>query len=154
MVAGASQSPTQSQQATSLPWNPQDVTALAARFVDAIADIYTDASELKPSRQAKHVFDFADGLRLIVSAAKLRTQPQPRLAVSVGLHMGGELATSMQNHSPMSALFDVAMLANRKLQLIAGVYVPLSYVCYAGGMMHFKGPTLSTLIQMRNAMNN
>jgi hypothetical protein len=52
-----------------VPWRPEPVTALQARYAAAVEHLY-EGRELagsRPGNQRQHVFDWADGLRLIVS---------------------------------------------------------------------------------------
>jgi hypothetical protein len=58
-----------------LPFEPEPTIVLKARYPEAIKDIYDPRKiaakpELAPSKKRKHVFDFEDGLRLIVSVDK------------------------------------------------------------------------------------
>ena len=51
-------------------WRPEPLTALRARYPAALEHVY-DAADLvlglRPGNQPQHVFDWVDGLRLIVS---------------------------------------------------------------------------------------
>jgi hypothetical protein len=55
-----------------VPWTPEAVDALRARYPDAVIDVYdhnaiATGRQGLPGNQPKHVFDFPDGLRLIIS---------------------------------------------------------------------------------------
>jgi len=55
-----------------IPFSPEPVDSLKDRFCDSVIDLYnTDdikAGKIKaPSKKKEHVFDFEDGIRLIVS---------------------------------------------------------------------------------------
>lgn len=58
-----------------LPFEPEPTIVLKARYSEALKDVYDPKEiaanpELAPSKKRKHVFDFEDGLRLIVSVDK------------------------------------------------------------------------------------
>jgi hypothetical protein len=59
-----------------VPFEPQTLDELKARFHEAVSGV-VDTDEIRrglrppPSREPKHVFDFDDGLRLIVSVDRV-----------------------------------------------------------------------------------
>ena len=72
-----------------VPWRPEALSVLQSRYAAAIANIYDieaiDAGhQPRPSNQPQHVFDWADGLRLIVSRDRF---PDGRTAI----HVSGSL---------------------------------------------------------------
>ena len=56
------------------------------RFSASVKDLYDGTEELRPGEQRKHIFDFEDGLRLIVSKDQY---PDP--AGSVGIHVSASV---------------------------------------------------------------
>lgn len=71
-----------------IPFNPQPLAELKARFTQALVDSYSvekilaDAA-LRPGSKPQHVFDCEDGLRLIVSRDRLQGKEVIHFSASV-----------------------------------------------------------------------
>lgn len=67
-----------------LPFEPESIEELKARYTDAIQEVFNpievaEDPDLSPGKRRKHVFDFEDGLRLIVSVDQLDSSAFPRV---------------------------------------------------------------------------
>lgn len=79
-----------------VPLNPQPLPELRARYQAAVADVYDQAdprmfTENRPGLNPAHVFDFEDGLRLIVSRERTRRG-------TVGIHISASLLPGTPLH--------------------------------------------------------
>jgi hypothetical protein len=80
-----------------LEFEPEAINEAAARFAAAIdTEPYVAGEEPRPGTQRRHVFDFPDGLRLIVSRdqypAPLGKRPMVGIHMSASMHDGQPLA--------------------------------------------------------------
>lgn len=71
------------------------------RFAAAIKDTYDGSEELRPGQQRKHIFDFEDGLRLMVSRDHYQTQEGEDAPEIHGIHVSASLA-----EDPSLAIYD------------------------------------------------
>lgn len=74
--------------ALTVPFETETLDAAQERFSASIAELYDGTESPRPGEQRKHVFDFEDGLRLIVSRDQY-----PDLAASVGIHVSASVST-------------------------------------------------------------
>ena len=77
-----------------IPFEPEGMRLMKARFAEAVRKVYElDAVEAgleqRPGVERKHVFDFEDGMRLIVSRDRL--EGEVSLHVSVSFMPGREV---------------------------------------------------------------
>jgi hypothetical protein len=87
-----------------LPYEPEPVASMQARFTLAIDPIIAvervwAGLDPRPGEQRRHVFDFEDGLRLIVSRETYPTDSSIgiRLSGRTGIHLSGSAAGAMQS---------------------------------------------------------
>ncbi len=78
----------------SVPYNPAPLEELRRRYDAAVADVYDHADvgtfgANRPSEKPQHVFDFEDGLRLIIS--RERSSPLEGIHISASLQPGRPL---------------------------------------------------------------
>lgn len=71
-----------------LPINPQPLATLKQRFADAVKDVYnveTIAANPgdRPGQKEQHIFDFEDGIRLIVSRDRFKEKEVLHFSASV-----------------------------------------------------------------------
>lgn len=76
-----------------LRFKPQPDTELAARVKDALPDVYDVEVVLRdlmnaPGTKPRHVFDFGDGLRMIISRDQIGKIGIPTLHVSMSIQEG------------------------------------------------------------------
>ena len=82
-----------------LAWSPEPLATLQARYTDAVTEIYghdriVTGWQQRVGAQRKHVFDFEDGLRLIVSRHRF---PNHR----VGIAISGSIVPSTEVHTSL-----------------------------------------------------
>lgn len=109
-----------------LPHEPQDLGALRRRYPSAIADLIeaahvADGRARPPSERRRHVFDCADGLRLIISRDRYGPG-RIGVHVSASVANGTTLDRTMRNHDVeieirLRTLLDLVV---ERWQLISG----------------------------------
>ena len=94
-----------------LPFSPEPLAALKARWPQALENVYYVSARLErgeevpadelPSRQREHVFDFPSGLRIIASRDEIHGQVRLHVSASffagppAGCDVEGEIAESL-----------------------------------------------------------
>jgi len=71
-----------------LPINPQPIEVLKQRFSDAVKNSYdvlkvAENSESRPGQKPEHIFDFQDGIRLIISRDRYKEKEVLHFSASV-----------------------------------------------------------------------
>ena len=91
-----------------LPWNPEKITVLRARYAAAVTDLYDHGAiaagvQPRPGTRRRHVFDWPDGLRLIVSRDRLM-DGRIGICVSGSVQGNTRLSRWLQTPDPATAL--------------------------------------------------
>ena len=124
-----------------LPYQPEPLEKLQARFADALTPIYTVQQLMqdmkrdplaRPGMRHKHVFDFEDGLRLIASVE--RDDRVSALLTAPYLHVS--FSTHSQKNWP-SAAHVTAWLQERTVMLSRGRLPPPKIEQTPRGIVHF-----------------
>lgn len=103
-----------------LPHRPEPLGALKARYQAALEPLYDWATieewqgELRPGLKRGHVFDFADGIRFIVSR-ELDDSKRTILHVSASIDAGSLLETIKAMPNPIGAFLAMAIDNFKKL---------------------------------------
>ena len=83
-----------------LQWKPEPLSDMQGRYARAVSEIYdarmARGEQLRPGNQRRHVFDFADGLRLIVSRDRLEEG-------RVGIHVSGSVMPQTNLHELLTS---------------------------------------------------
>jgi hypothetical protein len=154
-----------------LSFAPESDEQLRARFAEALVGDYNgltgmDAAGLRPGRQKRHVFDFQDGLRLIVSfdsmgladrdpaAAEFPGITVPLLHASASARKGSALHQVIvdsidREASPRLKSFVylgvIQVRMSEALRCMAGWTVPLAILMITAPppVLHLRGPSRS-----------
>lgn len=133
-----------------LPLEPEPIEVLRARFGDALRrsygpqEIERDPEADGPGLHREHVFDFTDGLRLIVSYDHLdQSQPEPILHVSASARTG---SPARREVGTIEALLEYVQKAMSSLAQMA---VPLAFLGIEGHIPRWVGPLRSIFEEMR-----
>lgn len=100
------------------PHQPETLIDAQRRYPAAVAEVY-DVESIKlgtvdpPSRHRRHVFDFADGLRLIISRERYE---DGRLLV----HVSASFACGSELHRQFPGLMEFMRLACRRFWDVSG----------------------------------
>ena len=134
-----------------VPIKPEPVEALRARYAEAVAAVVDEESirlglAVPPSSKRQHVFDFEDGVRLIVS------QDKPGiLHISASVEAGTQtfaegcaiIERSHAHDITGAAIVAAALLTTRAIshfREISGDPRPLRFVWLTrGGILHWQG---------------
>jgi len=140
MVAAIEHTPT-------VPTQAQDLAALQARLPAALAmDVVIEECIADPSRRPganpRHVFDFPDGMRLIVSFDTWQGQP-PILHVSASYVPDSQVDQMIRMVPNVGSMRLAAFVgaAVQHFQQLSGVAAGLKLKAFNGYVPHFFGPT-------------
>lgn len=96
-----------------LDYDAEPFAELRARYAAALEPVYDpvkliEGNYIRPGEQRRHVFDFTDGLRLIISRDVLDDLPVIHVSASVKPHtdLYRELATGLINIAAFNRLVD------------------------------------------------
>lgn len=134
--------------ATSLPQEAQSEAELRERFGEALRRDWKvsecQRSADRPGLHRRHVLDFADGLRLIVSFDVFEDGEEARLHVSASM-WPGELAERLRAKASLAeaVLLLLGEIGERVGRLARRVLI-LQFVGLVGCVPHLIGPTRST----------
>lgn len=78
-----------------VPFSPESLDTMRARFEDALKGSYRVQDVPGPAGHRRHIFDFAHGLRLVVSFDKARKNPAPILHVVASFSTPGAYIAAM-----------------------------------------------------------
>lgn len=124
-----------------LPFQPETTAQAAARIGAALEPLIDGESvqigaQSRPGLFRRHVFDFEDGLRLIISRDDLGSGPQ--------LHVTASIQPQTRLWKRCYAELMTGEHANRiaaaRFEVISGMTMPPFKQLSAGGIPHFWGP--------------
>ena len=104
-----------------IDWRPETIASMRARFHRAIEDSYDDEAvklclQTQPGRQRKHVFDFEDGIRLVISVSEGRCT----VSASFGYGTPGTIPQFERVTARLDSICDVPHPPLKIIGLIAG----------------------------------
>ncbi len=119
-----------------LPWEPEPVEKIQARFAASLAPVYevydaARAIQLKIGRQRKHVFDLENGFRIICSIERYGPGAAPNLHISFSTILGRDSSGGMSGKQIIGYFHQVAKEISRGRLDIAEVKVT------ENGIVHF-----------------
>lgn len=122
-----------------LPFEPKSVESMRARYPEAVKETFTMEMVLggnRPGKHRKHVFDFEDGLRVIVSK-------EPLLDGNTALHFSFSFKDDSEFYEKLKGEQDTAkkcteMIAEHVESMggPAKTVKPLSIFVSEGGILH------------------
>lgn len=141
-----------------VPWAPEDLSSLRARFAKALINTYGIGYEVNglPGNKPEHVFDMPDGMRLIVSFDVVNANSLPVLHLSCSAKEGSELFNNVSKRCVFEAVAELTLVAAYHIGFLAGMTIPLSVlgVRIPHGIIHFLGVTRQRYEAMLSAKLN
>ena len=118
-----------------LPFDAESTEALEARFAAAFEGVY-DADEIRrgdvkrPGQQRRHVFDFEDGMRMIVS--------RERMGAECVVHVSASLTEDSPLLPGIGSLGEIVQKAQLRFQgMVDRDLVHRNTAVTGGGVIHF-----------------
>jgi hypothetical protein len=131
-----------------IPYNPQTVEELSKRFLQAIEKLYNQLNiaegiEPRPGKFPEHVFDFGDGIRLIISREEIATGDQVLHISGSANKDGGRLTLDeyllqhiVEHFALISGIKDALILIGITPAQVAHFYLEDKMVLPAGSKVH------------------
>ena len=142
-----------------LPFCPQTPEELASRFDRALDQVYTldevQPGVCAPGMNRDHVFDYPDGMRVIVSLDRDPWFAPAFLHVSLGAIENSRTARALCEagiHSPVSVTVDAWLASfNERIRLLTGCKVPIPWQHrqMTERCIHHFGPSFDEFQRMR-----
>jgi hypothetical protein len=159
-VVSRSTEPRREELTPTVPFHAETVEQMRARLPAALARIWEVWELMKgpadkivgPGGHAEHVFDWADGIRLIISFDRVVQGSSPRLHVSGSFGEGLAYGLVIET-APESVRLPVFLATiHQRLKALVGAAVDLHLVFLSpAGVPHLLGPTPGELLALREA---
>lgn len=126
-----------------LPIVPEPDDQLRARYSAALERVFEPCPSPRPAELREHVFDFADGIRLVVSRDRVA---DPRF-IGIYLHISASLVPKsevynhllkQQHNSPAAALDAFRQMAENRFRFLSNRSMPMMFGgTTEGGTLHW-----------------
>lgn len=132
-----------------LPAAPESMEVAKARYPEAIREVYDFTDDPNavmgdPGSKRKHIFDFEDGLRLIVTRERMPALHRGRVCVVMLVHVSASLnpdstlVKSLDIVSPTAASAAFKSLCERRFQELSGSDAPMTFIGWSSkGVPHW-----------------